>query len=342
MNKTDVKGSNPVTVHTDPLPASGHHVDRVDIKTGWLCNNHCIFCVQGRKREIYGNKSTDEVKRLLEEARQDTDSVVFTGGEVTIRKDLIDLVKFAKSLGFRRIQIQTNGRMLAYKKLCEDLIDAGANEFSPALHGHTPELHDYLVSAKGAFRQTVRAIRNLRELDQLIMTNTVIVKSNFRHLPEIARLLVALQVDQFQLAMVHPLGTAAENFYRVVPRFALLRPYLHKALKIGIKAGVIVMTEAVPYCFMQGLEPYVAERIMPRTKIMEGHLTVEDYTVHRLTEGKMKGPQCKQCIMNPMCEGPWREYPEHYGFDEFIPIRDTKAMDPEFVQEFGDYFRKNE
>lgn len=334
--------NNAVTVNVDEKTPPSPKIDRVDIKTGWLCNNHCIFCVQGRKREIYGNKETNEVKRLLEEARQDADSVVFTGGEVTIRKDLIELVKFAKGLGFERIQIQTNGRMLAYKKMCEDLITAGANEFSPALHGHIPELHDYLTDAKGAFRQTVRAIRNLRELDQLIMTNTVIVRSNYRHLPELVKLLVALKVDQLQLAMVHPLGTAAEQFFRVVPRFTLVRPYLHKALKIGIRAGVTVMTEAVPYCFMQGLEPYVAERIMPRTKIMEGHLTVNDYTVHRLTEGKLKGPQCHDCILNPMCEGPWREYPEHYGFDELIPVKDTKSMDPGFLQKFGDILQKHE
>ena len=338
---TEDRKKDAVTVNVDEKTVSKHKIDRVDIKTGWLCNNHCLFCVQGRKRDIYGNKSTDEVRSLLEEARQDTNAVVFTGGEVTIRKDLIELVKFARGLGFERIQIQTNGRMLAYKKMCEDLISAGANEFSPALHGHTAALHDYLTDADGAFRQTVRAIRNLRELDQLIMTNTVIVRSNYRHLPEIVRLLVALGVDQLQLAMVHPLGTAAEQFFRVVPRFTLLRPYLHKALKIGIRAGVVVMTEAVPYCFMQGLEPYVAERIMPRTKIMEGHLTVEDYTVHRLTEGKLKGAQCKDCVFNPMCEGPWREYPEHYGFDELIPIKDTKAMDPEFLEKFRDVLRKS-
>ena len=317
-------------------------IERVDIKTGWLCNNRCLFCVQGRKREIYGNKSTEEVKRLLDEARKDTDAVVFTGGEVTIRKDIVELVKYAKELGFTRIQIQTNGRMLAYKRLCEDLIAAGANEFSPALHGHIPELHDYLTNAPGAFKQTVKAIQNLRELGQYIMTNTVVVRPNFRHLPEIARLLVALKVDQFQMAMVHPLGTAAENFHSMVPRFTLVRPYLHKALRIGIKAGVIVMTEAVPYCFMKGFEPYVAERIMPRTKIMEGHLTVEDYTVHRLTEGKLKGPQCKECVFNPICEGPWREYPEHYGFDEFIPRKDASGTHPAFLEEFKDILMPNE
>lgn len=303
--------------------------ERIDIKTGWNCNNRCVFCVQGNKREVYGNKTTEEVYSLLEEGRKDANAIVFTGGEVTIRKDLIQIVRYAKELGYKSIQIQTNGRMLAYKQLCEDLIDAGANEFSPALHGHVPELHDYLTKGYGAFRQTITAIKNLKELGQLVITNTVICRANYRHLPEIAKILVALGVDQYQLAFVHPLGSAMENFLNVVPRMSLCEPYVKAGLDVGLRAGRRVMTEAIPYCFMRGYEPYIAERVMPRTKIMEGHLTIEDYTEHRLTEGKAKGPQCDRCAFKAICEGPWREYPENYGWAEFNPREDLSGAHPD-------------
>jgi len=309
--------------------------ERVDIKTGWNCNNRCLFCVQGNKREKFGNKDTAEVRRLLEEARRDADSIVFTGGEVTIRKDVLEIVRYAKSLGYRSIQIQTNGRMLAYRKLCEDLIEAGANEFSPALHGHTPELHDHLTRGAGSFSQTVRAIRNLKELGQLVLTNTVVTRSNYRNLPELASLLVSLGVDQYQFAFVHALGSADDNFASVVPRHSLAEPYVKAGLTVGIRAGRRVMTEAIPYCFMSGFEPYVAERVIPRTKIMEGHLTIADYTEHRLTEGKTKGPRCGECAFNTVCEGPWREYPEHYGWDEFVPRPDLAGAHPDTRKDLG-------
>jgi MoaA/NifB/PqqE/SkfB family radical SAM enzyme len=303
--------------------------ERVDIKTGWLCNNMCVFCVQGKKRDTYGTKTTAEVKALLDEARGDSDSIVFTGGEVTIRRDLLEIVRHARDLGFTSIQIQTNGRMLAYRKLCEDLIEAGATEFSPALHGHTAELHDLLTCGKGSFSQTVRAIRNLKELGQYVMTNSVITRANYRNLPDLAALLVNLGVDQYQFAFVHPLGSASEHFTSVVPRFALAEPYVKRGLDVGLRAGRRVMTEAIPYCFMQGYEPYVAERIIPRTKIMEGHLTIADYTEHRLTEGKAKGPRCGECAFNPVCEGPWHEYPDQYGWDEFDPRPDYSGAHPD-------------
>ncbi len=319
----------------DGKTEAGPRTERIDIKTGWKCNNMCVFCVQGKKRDQFGNHTTEEVKALLREAIRDSDSIVFTGGEVTIRPDLLEVVAYARELGFSSIQIQTNGRMMAYKKVCEDLIAAGATEFSPALHGHTEELHDSLTHAKGSFRQTVRAIRNLKELGQYVLTNSVITRSNYRTLPELAQLLVALGVDQFQLAFVHPLGTAMDHFDAVVPRHSLCEPYVKKALDIGLQAGRRVMTEAIPYCFMSGYELYVAERVIPRTKIMEGHLTIADYTEHRLTEGKVHGPRCPECAFAKVCEGPWREYPEHYGWDEFVPRPDLQDAHPVIRRELG-------
>lgn len=298
---------------------------RVDIKAGFDCNNRCMFCVQGNKREIYGNRPLDEVKRLLCEALETSDSIVFTGGEVTIRPDFIDIVAYSREIGFKTIQIQTNGRMFANRDFCSRTIEAGANEFSPALHGHIPELHDYLTRAPGSFKQTARGIRNLKELEQYVLTNSVITRSNYRHLPELATVLVKLGVDQFQFAFVHAVGTAGANFYSVVPRKTLVEPYVKAGLDVGLRAGRSVMTEAIPYCFMSGYEKYVAELIMPRTKIFDAEQTIDDYTDFRLNEGKLKGPPCEKCGMKEECEGPWREYPEKYGWAEFKPVGKKKT-----------------
>ncbi len=212
--------------------------------------------------------------------------------------------------------------MFAYQDFCLEMIKAGCTEFALALHGHTPECHDYLTSSQGSFEQTVRGIINLKNLKQRVITNTVVTKSNYRHLPEIAKLLVSLDVDQFQFAMVHALGRAKENFDSIVPRFYLIEPFVKKGLEIGIKAGKKVMTEAIPYCFMKGYEDYVAERIIPETKIFDADFVVENFTISRKVEGKMKGKKCKKCVFYKICEGPWREYPERFGWEEFAPVEE--------------------
>lgn len=295
-------------------------VDRVDVKLGWSCNNRCLFCVQGEKRKKYKDRTTKDALKLVEEARDSADEVVFTGGEVTLRSDLPEIVAHAKKMGFSLIQIQTNGRRLSDEALCDALFEAGANEFSPALHAPTQEAHDYLTQAPGSFKQTARGIINVKKRGGRVVTNSVITRSTYRLLAELGSLLVKLGVDQYQLAFPHPLGSAASNFASIVPRMTMLEPYLIRGLDPGIKAGRRVMTEAVPYCFLKGYEVYAAENIMPHTRIFDAESVLDDYSVYRVVEGKAKGDPCKLCKWERECEGPWREYPEHYGWEEFQPI----------------------
>jgi MoaA/NifB/PqqE/SkfB family radical SAM enzyme len=292
---------------------------KADIKTGFGCNNNCLFCVQGHKKE-FGDKTTPEVMAIIKEARRNCDIAVFTGGEPTIRKDILQLVNYAKKIGFKTVQIQSNGRMFAYRDFCRKIIAAGANEYALALHGHTAELHDWLTQSQ-SFLQTVVGIKNLRELDQRVIMNAVITKSNYRHLPEIARLLAELDVDQFQFAFVHALGSAEKNFDAIVPRMELVVPYLKKAIDFGRKFGKKVMVEAVPPCFLAGYEDSIAEFGMPDMEIFDLDLVIPDYKKSRLAQGKSKGPRCQACGFQETCEGPWKEYPDKFGWDEFKPVK---------------------
>lgn len=293
---------------------------RVDIKVGFRCNNNCRFCVQASKRN-FGDKTTEQIKNDLDEARKTgCEGVVFTGGEPTIRKDIFEIVSYAKTLDFKTIQIQTNGRMMAYMDFCKKLVKAGANEFSPALHGHIPELHDFLTGSAGSFVQTVHGIKNIKALDCTVVTNTVVTKPNYRHIPEIAELLVKLNVDQFQFAFIHPVGNAYKNFDSIVPRISMAAPYIQKGLQIGIDAGKVVMAEAMPYCMMKGYKNCVSERFIPPTEIRDAGFTILDYEKVRKTEGKTKFKQCRNCRYDAICEGPWKEYPERVGDVEFVAV----------------------
>lgn len=294
---------------------------RVDIKIGFLCNNQCKFCVQGDKRILCNNKTKEEIKKILREASKSYGEVVFTGGEPTIRRDIIELVNHAKLLGFKHIQIQTNGRMFFYKDFCKKMIEAGANEFSIAIHGPNKKNHDFLTSIVGSFQETTQGIRNLKELGVYVLMNTVITSYNYKFLPQIAQLLVDLDVDQFQFAFPHILGRAQDNKDWLIPRKSQAIDYVKRGLDIGIKAGKRVMTEAIPYCFMNnGYEKYASERVIPETKIFDANFVIDNYTEYRRKKGKAKRSNCKRCKYDSVCEGPWKEYPELFGWDEFISI----------------------
>ncbi len=305
------------------MPQSLPKIKRVALFVGYTCINNCRFCVVADKR-IYPDKSSQQIKDELSDAyRKGAREVVFTGGEFTIRNDVFEIVAFAKKLGYLIIQAQTSGRMFSSIDFCKKIILAGMNEFSPALHGHTAQLHDFLTRRKGSFRQTVLGIYNIKKITRgriRILTNTVVNKYNYKFLPQIADLLIKLGVNQYQFAFVHALGNAERNFKTVVPKKSKVMPYLKKGLDMGAKRGMLVMAEAIPLCLMKGYEKYVSEFYIPSTEIRERGRTVDKFEEVRVKEGKVKFSKCKICKYYNICEGPWKEYPQFYGEDEFEPV----------------------
>ncbi|MHB2025009.1 MAG: radical SAM protein [Elusimicrobiota bacterium] len=301
-------------------------MERADLKLGFSCNNRCVFCVQGDKRYRFSPRDEGSIRRALEEGLiGGSRSLVLTGGEPTMQPSLLETVRLARGMGYDTVQIQSNGRRFFYKDFCRELIAAGANEFSPALHGSCAAIHDGLTRSPGSFLQTAGGILNLKTLGQKVIVNTVVTESNCRDLPLLADLLVRLGVDQFQFAFIHILGEAEKNSKRIVPKKSLAAPFIREGMRIGRDAGIPCFTEAVPYCFMRGYEDCVAERIIPETVIYDAERTVSDYTVYRLAEGKAKGPRCPSCRYFKVCEGPWREYPRLFGWGEFDPVENGSS-----------------
>ena len=295
---------------------------KLDLKLGFRCNNRCTFCVQGDKRDYVEDLTTAQAIERLEAARATCDGLLLTGGEISIRDDVPEIIRAAKSLGYTLIQVQTNGRRLAYMSYCEALVEAGATEFNPSLHGHIAPLHDGLVGAKGAYNQVIQGLRNLQKLNQKVLSQTVITRMNVMHLRDIANLLVHLGVWQVQFAFVHALGTAAKTWDTTVPRYRDVQRHLPLALDLVRAAGRSTVTEAVPFCFLKGREWAAVEPGLPDTTVYDGDVRIGDYARYRLEQGKAHGPPCDVCTWQRACEGPWHEYPDRFGWDEFIARTD--------------------
>ncbi|MBK7579353.1 MAG: radical SAM protein [Myxococcales bacterium] len=292
---------------------------RLDLKLGFACNNRCLFCAQGDKRTECEARPAERLLAELALARPDARGVVLTGGEPTLYKRLVPLVRVARKLGFSRVQLQTNGRMLAYPRVLQALIDAGVTEIAPSLHGATAEVHESLTRAAGSFDETCTGITNAISAGLPVLTNSVITRHNVGTLPELVALLASFGVTRAQLAFVHPVGTAFERFDEVVPLFSDLVVPLGAARLVAIERRVSLRTEAVPLCFLRGMQELAAESTIPLTTVsdLEGR---RDYSEWRVHEGKSHGPPCQACSAREQCEGPWREYPDLRGWDEMVPF----------------------
>lgn len=294
---------------------------RVDVKVGFACNNFCTFCVQWDKRFRFKPRKLEEIHEILKKEYENwARYVVFTGWEPTVHPKLVESVAYAKHLWYQQIQIQSNGTNFHNIEYVKDLINAWVTEFSPSIHGFNKETHDKQVATNGAWERVVKWLINLRKLNQIVIINSVITKDNYKEIPLLAQLLIKLKVTQFQFAFVHILWSADKNKETVVPKKSDVLPYVHKALDLAKKYNIPAFTEAIPYCMMQGYEWAISENVMPETTVVDAECRTESYADYRWNEWKAKWENCKKCLKYNVCEWPWKEYPDIYGWGEFIPI----------------------
>ena len=303
---------------SDPRPLIP--LPRVDLKVGFACNNRCLFCAQGEKRTDCGALSIGDLLHRLGATGERPAGLVLTGGEPTLHRDLLLLVAAARRMGYAPIQLQTNGRLLAYPRRLAALLAAGVDEISPSLHGSTAAIHEALTRAPRSFAESCQGIANAVAAGVPVITNSVVTRQNALDLPALVGLLARLRVRRAQLAFVHPVGTAWKRFDEVVPRLAEVVAPIAAARVVAHAAGIALVTEGVPLCFLGGMEDLAVEAEIPRTTVVDLDGRAADYSVWRVTEGKAHGPPCRECTARARCEGPWREIPERFGWGEFVAL----------------------
>ena len=159
------------------------------------CNLGCDHCPIGDTD--LGERPTSDCISELEKGRQaGCDQVVFTRGEATLRRDLPMLVQLARDLGYQRIAIQTNGRMLTYAKYAHKLVRAGCTSWEVSLFGSTAERHDEIARVEGAFEQTVAGIRNLVDLGVDCSVSSPVLEATEPDLERIVALVDELGVSE--------------------------------------------------------------------------------------------------------------------------------------------------
>jgi len=305
-----------------------------DIKLGYDCNNNCVHCVIADQRAwckrsgIPENRSTQEyIYEINDSKNNGYNAIVFTGGEPTIRKDILYLLAYAKSQGFD-IQMQTNGRIFFYKNYAQKFIPFNIS-YIIALHGPNKGIHESITRAKNSYNQTVKGIQNLKEFGAIkLYGKTVISCFNYQYLPEIAELFLKLGMNGMNFAFPHPNGNAWTHFDEVVPKYKNIMPYVYKSIKIiekhnnGKQHKVGINFEAIPFCLMVGYEKYVSEiHFINRrdTELKQLDSSKQSWDIVR-KQIKSKFSQCKYCKYYNICEGVWKEYPQKRGSEEFKPV----------------------
>ncbi len=214
-----------------------------EVAITYRCNAKCQFCYAGCNCTVnpVGNDkemTLDEVKAVLDKIVEQAKvpSVSFTGGEATLRKDLPEMVRYARSIGMR-VNLITNG-ILSTQPLVDTLVEAGLHSVQVSIEGTTGKIHDQVTQILASFEKAVAAVHRYREAGIHVNTNTTINKVNVHEVPDFPRFIAReLQLQTFSMNLMIPTGTGALDDNLVVT-YEEIGPVLEEVLAGAQREGV--------------------------------------------------------------------------------------------------------
>ncbi|MCR5686366.1 MAG: radical SAM protein [Lachnospiraceae bacterium] len=141
----------------------------------WHCNQNCVHCyAAGQAQSEEKELSTDEWKQILDKCRSTgIPQVTFTGGEPTMRDDLIELIAYASWFVTR---LNTNGIKLT-PEYCAKLKSASLDSLQITFYSWDEQIHNSLVGA-ARYKDTVAGIENALAAGLSLSVNTPLCVSN--------------------------------------------------------------------------------------------------------------------------------------------------------------------
>ncbi|MCX7635058.1 MAG: radical SAM protein, partial [Syntrophales bacterium] len=160
------------------IGSPGHHVWEVTA----ACNLRCIHCHAASGNPDPHELDTDQGKRLIDEmaAMEEFRTLIFTGGEPLVRKDIYELLRHAQRAGFANI-IATNGTLID-EETAFKLKDHGVVCHAISVDAADPEVHNFIRNKPDAFDLALRAIEATKKAGILLQINTTAMEYNMAHL----------------------------------------------------------------------------------------------------------------------------------------------------------------
>jgi radical SAM protein with 4Fe4S-binding SPASM domain len=225
---------------------------RMDLALTYRCNNACPHCYVARSAD-YPEMDTQAWKAILDRVWEaGIPHVCFTGGEATLREDLVELVAHAEGLGLVT-GLLTNGRRLSDATFVRDLVDAGLDHVQITLESHDRAVHDGMVAASGAWRETVQGIRETIAAELYTTTNTTLTRENVPGIEETVAFIASLGVPTFACNSLIYAGrgsTVGTGF-----REGELAPVLERVREAADRHGVrLIWYTPTQYCALSPLQ----------------------------------------------------------------------------------------
>lgn len=231
------------------------------------CNSFCLMCSQP-PRQIDDGYLVRDIRRTIELVPRDTITLGLSGGEPTLTGDgFFEIIRHARNyLPLTELHVLTNGRRFqdaSFAQRLASLKHEGVRLGIP-LYSDQPDLHDFVVQAKGAYDETIKGLLNLAKHNIRIELRVVIHRYTFERLPELARFIARNLPFVEHVALM---GLELTGFAKINLGNLWIDPYdyrnqLAKAVRILDQSRVPVLVFNHQLCVVsESVRPYCVASI---------------------------------------------------------------------------------
>ncbi|MBU2441362.1 MAG: radical SAM protein, partial [Nanoarchaeota archaeon] len=181
------------------------------------CNMQCEYCSIRQPYRKTKELSTKEWKQVIKKLSNfGVFQIGFTGGEPTLRKDLVELAEYVSSQKCT-FNLTTNCWNIN-EDLIVDLKKAGMKQCQVSLDCHKAEVNDALRQ-KGSRDRVIRSIKLLQKHNIVVGIDCVVSKNNLKHILEFVKWLEKENVPALTLIKIKQGDLLLNKFKELLPDY---------------------------------------------------------------------------------------------------------------------------
>lgn len=198
----------------------------VCIRLNRMCNLHCSFCLANNESE---GLTTEQILCAIKYLKlSGVRKARLAGGEPTLRRDFIDIIKFCHELDMNTI-IYSN--LTDIDDVFDKLVQYPVS-FTTSIHGNQ-QFHDK-ITQPGSYQSTFRNIKKLIACNKEVSLHTVLMNGNYKYTEYIIDRAIETGIKKISFQTLIPRGKGIELFKQgessedIVKKLNLLYPLKEK------------------------------------------------------------------------------------------------------------------